>query len=271
MDQGTDAKRLLTEAEAALPTVLQVLYTDQLYGGILAEENGRRFYALSDSAGKRIELRLDTAALPQPLLARTFTNTTIDRYVVQIADTLAPRRVGEVLAREVGAMLAVRDRTAVNGAPPLHNLLASGAALPAYPELSDEDLGRVSQFAYLAARMNDAALTAPGRQEARDRFSTLIDESGLRAVAPASDKQKHATERSAVRVRRRIVLSHLPAQARDALEELAVPLEQMSAVDARALARRGRPGLLRNRLRSLWESSPCPGCGRTERLWRGRS
>ncbi|GHG50277.1 hypothetical protein [Streptomyces griseocarneus] len=235
MDQGTDAERLLTEAEAALPTVLRALYADQLRDSFVAEENGRRFYALSDSEGKQVELRLDTAALPQPLLARTFTNTTTDRYVVQLADTLAPTRVGEVLSREVGELLAVRERTAVNGKPPLRNLLAPGAALPAHPELSDQDLGRVGQFNYLAARMNDAALTAPERREARDRFSTLIDESGLRPVAPASDEQEHTAETYAAKVRMDIALPHLRAQASDALEELAVPLERLSAVDARAL------------------------------------
>ncbi|MEX2985631.1 hypothetical protein [Streptomyces sp. C36] len=235
MDQGADAERLLTEAEAALPTVLRALYADRLRDSFVAEENGRRFYALSDSEGKQVELRLDTAALPQPLLARTFTNTTTDRYVVQLADTLAPTRVGEVLSREVGELLAVRGRTAVNGKPPLRNLLAPGAALPAHPELSDQDLGRVGQFNYLATRMNDAALTAPERREARDRISTLIDESGLRPVAPVSDEQKHTAETYAAKVRMDIALPHLQAQASDALEELAIPLERLSTVDARAL------------------------------------
>jgi hypothetical protein len=59
-----DETGLLAEAEAALPAVVQSLYSDQLRGGSLREGDGRRFFVLNDSAGGRIELRLDTAALP---------------------------------------------------------------------------------------------------------------------------------------------------------------------------------------------------------------
>lgn len=228
--------RLLAEAEAALPMVLRQLYSDRLRGGSMTEQDGRRFFLLSDPAGQRIELRLDTAALPQPLVARTFTNTTTDRYVVQLADTLPPEEAGQLLSREVGELLAVRQRSAAEGQAPLEDLLATGAALPAHLELSDADLGRVGEFDYLAGRMNEAGLPAPERQEARDRFSILVDESGLRPGAPADDAQSHAAEAYAADVRLKIVRSRLREEARDAMAELALPVERLHAADAAALA-----------------------------------
>ncbi|WP_406332197.1 hypothetical protein [Streptomyces sp. NBC_00203] len=232
---STDERRLLAEAEAALPAVLRDLYADRLRGGDLVEEGGRRFFALNDTAGKRLELRLDTAPLPEGSLSRTFTNTTYDRYVMQLSDRLPPERLGQVLSREVGELLAVRDRAAVNGTAPRENLLASGATLPARPRLSEEDLGRVGEFNYLATRMNDASAGAPERREAHDRFSALIDESGLRPVSPAHDTAAHSVEQYTANVRLDIARPHLREPARDAMAELAVPIERLGAEDARAL------------------------------------
>ncbi|WP_369261260.1 hypothetical protein [Streptomyces sp. R35] len=232
---STDERRLLAEAEAALPVVLRDLYADRLRGANLVEEDGRRFFALSDSAGKRLELRLDTAPLPEGSPSRTFTNTTYDRYVVQLSDRLPPERLGQVLSREVGELLAVRDRAAVNGTAPRENLLAGGATLPAHPRLSEEDLGRVGEFNYLATRMNDASVGAPERREAHDRFSALIDDSGLRPVSPAHDTAAHSVEQYAANVRLDIARPHLREPARDAMAELAVPIERLGAEDARAL------------------------------------
>ncbi|MGO4462735.1 hypothetical protein AB4039_36440 [Streptomyces sp. M-16] len=236
MELRTGGGQLLGEAEAVLPRMLRDLYAEQLSGTTIAEEDGRRFFQLSDSADRWIELRLDTAALPRPLVARTFTNTTTDRYVVQLADTLLPAQAGQVLAREVGELLGVRERAAAGGRAPLENLLAPSAALPAHPELSDADLGRVGELNYLANRMNDADLAAPERQEARDRFSALIDESGLRPVAPAEDVQEHADEQYAADVRLDIVRQRLRAGTRDAVAELALPAERLAHADASALA-----------------------------------
>lgn len=235
MNVSTDERRLLAQAEAALPVVLRDLYADRLRGGNLVEEDGRRFFALSDTAGKRLELRLDTAPLPEGSLSRTFTNTTYDRYVVQLSDRLPPEQLGQVLSREVGELLAVRDRAAVNGTAPRENLLAAGAALPAHPRLSEEDLGRVGEFNYLATRMNDASVGAPERREAHDRFSALIDDSGLRPASPAHDTAAHSVEQYAANVRLDIARPHLREPARDAMAELAVPIERLRAEDARAL------------------------------------
>ncbi|MFD3871497.1 hypothetical protein [Streptomyces sp. NPDC058623] len=236
MELRTSEAALSAEAETALPRVLSDLYADRLRSGSFVELDGRRFFRLSDPAGKPIELRLDTAALPRPLVARSFTNTTTDRYVIQLADTLPTERAGQVLAREVAEVLAVRDRAAAGGRVPLEDLLAAGAAVPARPKLSDADRGRLGEFGYLAARMNDDGLSAAQRHEARALFSTLVDDSGLRPVAPADDVRGRAEERFAVAVRLRIVRRHLVEAARTALAELALPMEQLSPADAAALA-----------------------------------
>ncbi|MEU5811522.1 hypothetical protein [Streptomyces sp. NPDC047718] len=227
---------LLTEAEAVFPTVLRDLYADRLGGVALAEEDGRRFFLLSDTAGRRIELRLDTAALPQSLVARTFTNTTTDRYVIQLADTLPPEQAGRVLSGEVGELLAVRERSAASGRAPLENLLVTGPVLASYPELSDVDLRRVGEFDYLAARMNDPGVAAAERMEARALFSTLVDESGLRPQAPVVDRQTHSAEQHAAAVRLDLVRPRLRPEARAAMADLTVPIEQLGPADAEALA-----------------------------------
>lgn len=259
MSLSTDDGRLLARAEADLPTVLRRLYADRLRDGSVTEENGRRFFALTDSAGKRLELRLETAALPRSMPARTFTNTTTDRYVVQLSDTLPPERVGEVLSREVGELLAVRDRSAVRAAPPLDSLLEAGAALPAHPRLSDEDLGRAGQFDYLATRMNDASLSGAERQEARDRFSALVDESGLRPLSPVTDTRASALEQYAATIRMDIARPHLRPGTRAALDELAVPIERLSAPDARALAEARSERTAREQPSRVLGAFPMPG------------
>ncbi|MCX5374956.1 hypothetical protein [Streptomyces sp. NBC_00091] len=234
MDLSSGEGRLLAAAETALPAVLRDLYSAQLRDGTLTEQDGRRFFLLTDPAGRPVELRLDTAELPRQLAARTFTNTTADRYVVQFADTLRPEQAGQVLARELGELVVVRERAAVGGQVPLENLLVPGTALPADLVLSDADRGRVGEFTYLAHRMNDAELTAPERQEARDRFSVLVDESGLRPQTPPDDANR-AGDQYAADARLRTVDWYLPAETRDAMDALAVPLEQLDPADAQAL------------------------------------
>ncbi|WP_371681441.1 hypothetical protein [Streptomyces sp. NBC_01276] len=235
MDLSTGEGRLLAAAEAAMPAVLRDLYSAQLRGGTLTEQDSRRFFLLSDPAGKPIELRLDTAALPQQLASRTFTNTTTDRYVVQLADTLRQEQTGQLLARELGELLAVRERAAVGGRAPLENLLAAGTALPAHLELSEADRGRVGEFDYLAHRMADAGLTAPERQEARDRFSLLVDESGLRPDPAADDTYSRIAEQQAATARLRFVRPYLQGDARHAMDVLAVPVDRLDPADAQAL------------------------------------
>ncbi|MFE2849751.1 hypothetical protein ACFXJO_01270 [Streptomyces lavendulae] len=233
MELRTGGGGLLTEAEAVLPTMLRSLYADRLGSGSFTEEDGRRLFLLSDATGRRIELRLDTAELPQPLVARTFTNTTTDRYVVQLADTLPVERAGQVLAREMGELLAVRERAETGGGTPLVNLLAPSADLPAHPVLSDADLGRVGEFEYLANRMNDTGLPAPERQEARNRFSVLVDDSGLRPVPDGT--RGDANVQFAADVRLRTVFPHLGEDAAEAMADLALPLERLDPADAAAL------------------------------------
>ncbi|MET7700997.1 hypothetical protein [Streptomyces sp. NPDC005485] len=234
MNLSNDETRLLAEAEAALPVVLSRLYGDRLRSGGVIEEDGRRFFSLSDTEGKRVELRLDTAALPDQDRARTFTNTTTDRYVVQFSDRLPPEQVGRVLSREISELLAVRDRAAVGGPAPLENLLASGATLPDRTRLSDADRGRVGEFNYLATRMNDTALASGERQEARTEFSALVDSSGLRPRSPIGG-EGHTVEQYAADIRRDTALPLLTPDARRAMAELAVPAERLAVPDAQAL------------------------------------
>ncbi|MGQ4382597.1 hypothetical protein [Streptomyces sp. SAS_270] len=234
MNLSNDETRLLAEAEAALPVVLSRLYGDRLRSGGVTEEDGRRFFSLSDTEGKRVELRLDTAALPDQDRARTFTNTTTDRYVVQLSDRLPPEQVGRVLSREISELLAVRDRAAVGGPAPLENLLASGATLPDRTRLSDADRGRVGEFNYLATRMNDTALAGGERQEARTEFSALVDSSGLRPRSPIGG-EGHTVEQYAADIRRDTALPLLTPDARRAMAELAVPAERLAVPDAQAL------------------------------------
>ncbi|CAL9672746.1 hypothetical protein SUDANB176_07528 (plasmid) [Streptomyces sp. enrichment culture] len=259
VDLSIDEIRLLAEAETALPAVVQELYSDQLRGGSLHEQDGRRFFVLSDPAGKRIELRLDTAALPQPLVARTFTNTTTDRYVIQLADTLQPAQVAQVLSREVGELLSVRDRAAAGGRVPLENLLAPGALLPANLELSDADLGRVGELNYLATRMNDADLAAAERIEARNRFSELLDDSRLRPQTPTDDTDRAALDQYAADLRLSIIRPHLRSEARAAMAELAVHVEQLNEADARALTEARTARATRTQAPPALGEFPMPG------------
>lgn len=259
MDLSTAERQLLAEAEAALPALLRNLYSDRLRAEAVVDQDGRRFFLLRDPAGKRVELRLDTAPLSQPLVARTFTNTTTDRYVVQLADTLPSEQVGQVLSREVGELLAVRDRAAISQRVPLENLLASGTVTPGHRELSHADMGRIGEFNYLATRMHDTGLTAPGREEARNRFSALVDELGLRPRASPEDTQSRAAEQRAAHLRLDVMRSRLRAEAREAMAELALPFELLSAADARALVEARSARATQEQVSSPLGTFPMPG------------
>ncbi|MCX4545802.1 hypothetical protein [Streptomyces sp. NBC_01565] len=259
MELRTSEEELLAGAEAVLPRVLADLYADRLGSGSITEEEGRRFLLLDDSAGRRVELRLDTAGLPRPLAARTFTNTTTDRYVIQLADTLRPDQAGQVLAREVGELLSVRERAAVGGRAPLGNLLTASPALPDFPELSDADRGLIAEFNYLANQMNEAALSARERQDARALFSALVDDAGLRPVAPVGEGVRRADEQHAADMRMEIVLPELREDTYAAMAELAVPVERLNAADAAALAAARASRVARAQVPQALGEFPMPG------------
>ncbi|MGC4986180.1 hypothetical protein ACLQ18_37255 [Streptomyces sp. DT193] len=244
-DPGRQAA-VIAQAESTLPMVVRSLYAQRLSSVELRSgAAGDRFFALTDDRGRDLTLRLDAVPLPSGTVARTHVNTTSDQHVVQLSDRMDPRQVGRALSHEVGELLAVRDRAAraaagdpeVAGvAPNRDELLARGGLGSADRRLSltEEDLGRVGELNYLAARMNDATLDATQRAESRSELSALIDHAGLRPQAPA-DSDRFAPEFQAADVRRDIVDPHLTPMATDALRELAVPVERLSAADVAEL------------------------------------
>lgn len=226
--------------------VVRSLYGQRLSSAELRSgAAGDRFFALTDDRGRDLTLRLDAVPLPSGTVARTHVNTTSDQHVVQLSDRMDPRQVGRALSHEVGELLAVRDRAAraaagdpeVAGvAPNRDELLARGGLGSADRRLSltEEDLGRVGELNYLAARMNDATLDATQRAESRSELSALVDHAGLRPQAPA-DSGRFAPELQAADVRRDIIDPHLTPTAAGALRELAVPVERLSAADVAEL------------------------------------
>ncbi|GAB2945393.1 hypothetical protein [Streptomyces heilongjiangensis] len=226
---------LRADAEAALPTVVQALYADRLRSHGITEEGDRRFFTLSDERGKTLTIRLEAASLPERTVARSFVNTTSDNHVVQISDRIAPEQIGRALSHEVNELLSVRERAARAAAPAAQDMLTRRAALPARPELSDEDLGRIGELNYLAARMYDGTLTPEQRSDARGELSQLIDHTGLRPSAPAENTAAREIEQYAARIRTDIVEPHLTPQAVVALGELGKPVEQLGASDAQVV------------------------------------
>ncbi|MDX3690709.1 hypothetical protein PV726_10325 [Streptomyces europaeiscabiei] len=235
-DSGTRApERVLTDAEATLPVVVQGLYADRLRMHGLAVEGDRRFYTLSDQGGRTLTIRLEAASLPERTVARTFVNTASDNHVVQVSDRLSPDQIGRALSHEVNELLSVRERAARAEAPAAHDLLARGATLPERHELSDEDLGRIGELNYLAARANDSTLAPDRRAEAGAELSQLIDHTGLRPISPAEDTASRAVEQYAAKIRADTIRPHLTTEAARTVRELAHPVERLSAADAQVV------------------------------------
>ncbi|WP_405916386.1 hypothetical protein [Streptomyces sp. NBC_00728] len=240
-DPGRQAA-VVAQAESTLPMVVRSLYGERLRSVELRPGSaGDRFFALTDDRGRDLTLRLDAVPLPSGTVARTHVNTTSDQHVVQLSDRMEPRQVGRALSHEVGELLAVRDRATraaagdpeVAGIAPNHDdLLARGrfGSTERRPGLTEEDLGRVGELNYLAARMNDPTLDATQRAETRGELSALIDHSGLRPQAPAGS-ERYAPELRAADIRRDVIDQHLTPMATDALRELAVPVERLGAAD----------------------------------------
>jgi hypothetical protein len=236
-DSGTRVpeQRLMAEAEASLPVVVQGLYSGRLRLHGLTEDGDRRYFALSDDRGTALTVRLEAAALPGRTVARTFVNTSSDNHVIQLSDRIAPEQIGRALSHEVNELLAVRERAARAEAPATRDLLVRGDALPENHRLSDEDLGRVGELNFLAARMNDATLPEERRTAARGELSQLIDHTGLRPVAPAEAADARAMEQYAAAIRTDIVTPHLTSEALRAVRELQSPVERLGHADAQAL------------------------------------
>ncbi|WP_217245557.1 hypothetical protein [Streptomyces sp. AC602_WCS936] len=226
---------VIAQAEAALPLVVQSLYGDRLRWAGPRGTDGDRHFALTDQQGAELTLRLDCVPLPSGVVARTHVNTTSDNHFVQLSDRMDPQQVGRALSHEVGELLAVRDRAAASAERVRQDLLRRGEIASDRFRLSEEDLGRVGELNYLAARMQDASLDDGRRREARGEFSALLDHTGLRPIAPAEDTRARALEQHAADIRLRAVGPELSALSREAVARLAVPLEQLPPSDARAL------------------------------------
>ncbi|MGW1004937.1 hypothetical protein [Streptomyces sp. NPDC002520] len=231
---GADQAAIVAQAENTLPMVVQSLYGDRLRSIGQPDTDDRRF-VLTDNRGDTLTLTLDAVPLPSGVIARTYVNTTSDNHVVQLSDRMDPQQVGRALSHEVGEMLAVRDRAAAGADRVRGDSLTRGPLTSDRFTLSEEDLGRVGELNYLAARMHDASLGLSRRTEARNEFSALLDHTGLRPVSPAGNAPAHALELHTAELRLRLADPHLTPMAMDAMGQLARPIEQLSSSDARAL------------------------------------
>ena len=234
---------VIAQAQSTLPMVVQSLYAEKLRSvEPRADEAGEPYFALTDQQGRDLTLRVDFIPLPTGTVARTYVNPTSDHHIVQLSDRMDPQQVGRALSHEVGEILSVRERAmrAAAGdpevagvAPPRQDLLVRGQLAEAERgfRLTDEDLGRVGELNYLAARVHDASLGEDQRGEARGELSALIDHAGLRPQAPAGSEQ-HARELQAADLRLNTIEPHLTVEARGVVTQLAVPVEQLGAADA---------------------------------------
>jgi hypothetical protein len=232
---SADQAAIIAQAESTLPMVVQSLYGYRLRSVELRDTDGDRHFALTDHQGNALTLRLDAVPLPSGVVARTYVNTTSDSHFVQLSDRMDPQQIGRALSHEVGEMLAVRDRAAAGVQRVREDLLTRGGPAADRFSLSEEDLGRVGELNYLAARMHDASLKDAQRAEARGEFSALLDHTGLRPVAPIEDAPSRALEQHAAELRRDAVDQHLTPLSKAAIRELAVPIDRLPSVDARAL------------------------------------
>ncbi|MFG2882146.1 hypothetical protein ACGFYV_07440 [Streptomyces sp. NPDC048297] len=231
---GTDQAAIVAQAENTLPMVVQSLYGDRLRSIEQPDGDDRRF-VLTDDRGATLTVTLDAVPLPSGVIARTYVNTTSDNHVVQLSDRMDPQQVGRALSHEVGEMLAVRDRAASGAERVRGDALTRGPLTSDRFALSEEDRGRVGELNYLAARMHDASLGLSQRTEARNEFSALLDHTGLRPLSPAQNAPAHTLELHSAELRLRLADQHLTPLAMDAVGQLARPVEQLSASDARAL------------------------------------
>ncbi|MEU6478958.1 hypothetical protein ABZ858_19120 [Streptomyces sp. NPDC047017] len=257
---GPDQAAIIAQAESALPLVVQSLYGERLRSIALVDSGDDRHFVLTDHRGGTMTLGLDAVPLPSQVVARTYVNTTSDNHFVQLSDRMDPQQAGRALSHEVGELLAVRDRAAAGAERVRDDMLVRGPLAADRFSLSEEDLGRVGELNYLAARMRDASLDDRQRAEARQEFSALVDHTGLRAVATAEDVSSRSLQEYAARFRLDAVNPYLTPLSREAMAQLAHPVEQLPPSDARALLDfRDRAGQAQAAVQPELGAHPMPG------------
>ncbi|MEU9413654.1 hypothetical protein AB0E08_49310 [Streptomyces sp. NPDC048281] len=226
---------IIAQAESDLPSVVRSVYTEQLRSIDLREGDKERYFIATDRKGKTFTVRVDSVPLPSGIVARTYVNTTTDNHIVQLSDSMDPRQVGRALSHELAETLAVRDRARAGRATHHQDFLTRGRAVNSDGELSDEDLGRVGELNYLAARMNDPDLGVRRRTEARSEFIALVDHIGIRSQAPIREAERRTAEQHAADLRRTAIHKYLSETTKSAVRQLAVPIERLGNFDTRAI------------------------------------
>ncbi|MEU8574944.1 hypothetical protein [Streptomyces asoensis] len=226
---------LVSAAGRGMAPVAAAVLGDGLLSVDADRTDGRQFFVLTDSRGGTATVWVDAVPLVRGTLADTATNTTSQHYVIRVSDRLPTRMLHRVLARELGELMAVRERAAGGLAPVRQDSLREGAELPSEQALSAADRGRVGELNWLAARSSAPDVSAEQQSEARAEFSALLDPYGMRPTAAMSDEATFRAQERAARARYRVAFGSLSTEAVSLLETLAHPIEALPPADATAL------------------------------------
>lgn len=230
------AERLVSAAARQMGPVAATVLRGRL-GPLHAgrDRDDRQFFTLGEGPEPEATIWVDAIPLEEGRIVDTATNTTSQNYVVRMSDRLPEPMLDRVLARELGELTAVRERSA-DGLPPVReDLLRAGPELPADLELSSADMGRIAELDWLAARYSDASLSGEEQAFARAEFSALLDSCGLRPTVALDDQAARFAQQKAADLRGLIANDHVSSASEQLLDDLARPIEQLSPADATAL------------------------------------
>ncbi|MFD8741431.1 hypothetical protein ACFV06_41955, partial [Streptomyces sp. NPDC059618] len=211
---------LVSAAGRGMAPVAAAVLGDGLVSVDADRTDGRQFFVLTDSRGGTATVWVDAVPLVRGTLADTATNTTSQHYVIRVSDRLPTRMLHRVLARELGELMAVRERA---------------TELPSEQALSVADRGRVGELNWLAARSSAPDVSPEQQAQARAEFSALLDPYGMRPTADMSDEEAFRAQERAARARYRVAFGSLSTEAVGLLDTLAHPIEALPPADATAL------------------------------------
>ena len=237
-DPGPDVRAVAAEA---FPRAAASAFKGLLAFRGEQEQDGSARYILADAGGDRITVRVEVTPLPGGSLARLHANTHSGNHVIQLSSRTDPLAAGALLAAQLHELRAIRDSAArAAEARPL-DLLVPGPGLPLSPRLTAADKEHLNSLNRAARDMNDPSRGTAEPEEARARFSFLLDDLGLRPAGRGTG------DAPAVRVRQAIAAAELSPLAAAALRDLGRPASQLPAADAAALrqqraAARGHDG-----------------------------
>ncbi|GGQ90284.1 PT domain-containing protein [Streptomyces asoensis] len=226
---------LVSAAGRGMAPVAAAVLGDGLVSVDADRTDGRQFFVLTDSRGGTATVWVDAVPLVRGTLADTATNTTSQHYVIRVSDRLPTRMLHRVLARELGELMAVRERAAEGLAPVREDSLREGTELPSEQALSVADRGRVGELNWLAARSSAPDVSPEQQAQARAEFSALLDPYGMRPTAAMSDEEAFRAQERAARARYRVAFGSLSTEAVGLLDTLAHPIEALPPADATAL------------------------------------